>query len=234
MGVFQFTRFAVDDHGCGMKICSDSVLLAAWFLSPYSDRLSVADVGSGSGVLALLAADIMPQARIAGVELDSSAAAAASANFCASPWKSRLSIVNADFLAYAAEGHTFDIVISNPPYFTDGLRSADSARADARHQSGLTYASLLKHNMLAPDGRLGMVSPAEFEQEIIYQAELAGLKLRRICRVVTASGKAPTRLLWDFALADGPISDETLCLRNPDGTYSAEYRRLVSPFYIRL
>ena len=85
MGVFQFTRFAVDDHGCGMKICSDSVLLAAWFLSPYSDRLSVADVGSGSGVLALLAADIMPQARIAGVELDSSAAAAASANFCASP-----------------------------------------------------------------------------------------------------------------------------------------------------
>lgn len=88
--------------------------------------------------------------------------------------------------------------------------------------------------MLAPDGRLGMVSPAEFEQEIIYQAELAGLKLRRICRVVTASGKAPTRLLWDFALADGPISDETLCLRNPDGTYSAEYRRLVSPFYIRL
>lgn len=234
MGVFQFTRFSVDDHGCGMKICSDSVLLAAWFLPPYSDRLSVADVGAGSGVLALLAADIMPKARIAGVELDSSTAAAASANFRSSPWKSRLSIVNADFLDYAAEGHAFDIVISNPPYFTDGLRSADSARADARHQSGLTYTSLLKNNMLAPDGRLGMVSPAEFEQEIIYQAELAGLKLRRICRVVTANGKAPTRLLWDFALADGPISDETLCLRNPDGTYSAEYRRLVSPFYIRL
>lgn len=217
-----------------MKICSDSVLLAAWFLPPYSDRLSVADVGAGSGVLALLAADIMPQARITGVELDSSAAAAASANFASSQWNSRLSIVNADFLAYAAEGHAFDIVISNPPYFTSGLRSADSARADARHQSGLTYTSLLRNNMLTPDGHLGMVSPAEFEQEIIYQAELAGLKLRRICRVVTAHGKAPTRLLWDFALTDGHISDQTFCLRNPDGTYSAEYRRLVSPFYIRL
>ena len=112
MGVFHFKHFDIDDHGCGMKICSDSVLLAAWFLPPYRDALTVADIGTGSGVLALLAADIMPKAKIIAIEKDTAAAEAASRNFTASPWADRLTTVNADFVDFAAEGnHKFNLVI---------------------------------------------------------------------------------------------------------------------------
>lgn len=236
MGVFHFKHFDIDDHGCGMKICSDSVLLAAWFLPPYRDALTVADIGTGSGVLALLAADIMPKAQIVAIEKNNAAASAARRNFKDSPWSDRLCVVNEDFLDYTIDGgeESFDIVICNPPYFANGAHAADPARAQARHQESLTYSTVMTFNRLKYGGHLGLVSPAEYEHDIIYEAELLRLKLRRICRVVTSPGKAPSRLLWDFSTADGPLSDTTLELRGYNNKYTDAYRRLVEPFYMKL
>lgn len=236
MGVFHFKRFDIDDHGCGMKICSDSVLLAAWFLPPYRDARSVADVGAGSGILAMLAADIMPNAEIVAIEKNDAAAKAAERNFNDSPWPDRLSVVNEDFIDYAAGrgDECFDIVICNPPYFANGAHAADPARAQARHQDSLSYSTVMTFNRLKFGGHLGLVSPAEYEHDIIYEAELLKLKLRRICRVATAPGKAPSRLLWDFSTADGPLSDTTLELRDNNNKYTDAYRSLVEPFYMKL
>lgn len=235
MGVFHFKHFDIDDHGCGMKICSDSVLLAAWFLPPYREARTVADIGTGSGVLALLAADIMPKAKIIAIEKDTAAAEAASRNFAVSPWADRLTAIKANFADFAADrAHKFNIVISNPPYFTNGAQATDAARAAARHQDTLSYDTILTANILEPGGNLGLVSPAEFEHDIIYRAELSHLKLRRLCRVVTSHGKQPTRLLWDFATDDGPLTDTTLAMRDADGLYSPEYRQIVEPFYLKL
>lgn len=235
MGVFHFKHFDIDDHGCGMKICSDSVLLAAWFLPHYRDALTVADIGAGSGVLALLAADIMPRAEIVALEKDPAAAEAASRNFAASPWADRLTSVNVDFADFVAHDNLkFDIVISNPPYFTNGAQANDAARAAARHQDTLSYDTLLAADILKPGGHIGLVSPAEFEHDIIYRAELSHLKLRRLCRVVTSPGKQPTRLLWDFATDDGQLTDTTLAMRDADGQYTIEYRQIVEPFYMKL
>lgn len=235
MGVFHFKHFDIDDHGCGMKICSDSVLLAAWFLPSYREARTVADVGAGSGILAMMAADIMPDAIITAIEKDTAAAEAASRNFTASPWADRLTTVNADFVDFAAEGnHKFNLVISNPPYFTTGAQATDAARAAARHQDTLSYDTILTANILEPGGHIGLVSPAEFEHDIIYRAELSRLKLRRLCRVVTSPSKQPTRLLWDFATDDGPLTDTTLAMRDTDGRYSPDYRQIVEPFYMKL
>lgn len=234
MGVFHFKRFDVDDRGCGMKICSDSVLLAAWFLPPYADRLSVADIGAGSGVLSLLAADIMPRARIYAVEIDPPAAAAAAANFAASPWSGRLTIINQDFVDFVHEPRSYDIVISNPPYFATGHCSSDGARAQARHAGSLNCSSLLGTRLLAPDGHLGLVAPAELEDEIIFAATLAGLHLHRLCRVVTACGKAPSRLLADFSPLGAGETIETLHIRLPDGSYTPRYRSLVENYYAKI
>lgn len=234
MGVFRFKKFDVDDSGCGMKICSDSVLLAAWFLPAHRTARTVVDIGAGSGVLSLLAADILPEARVTAVEIDAAAAAAAAANFAASPWGNRLNLVHCDFADFASVPRTFDAVISNPPYFGEGLRSADAARAAARHQQGLSYSSILKTPMLAPDGHLGLVAPAELEADIVFAAEMAGLKMRRICRVHTSPRGPATRLLLDIARIDGPLEVRELFMRDAAGAYTREYRDLVEPYYLYL
>ncbi len=232
---FDFKQFSVDDSGCGMKICSDSVLLGAWFFEPYASARSVADIGAGSGVLALIAAQCCPQAAVTAIEIDAGAAEASRLNFEASPWTARLTLVEGDFSLWTPSS-PLDLIISNPPYFTNGAIAADAARAAARHQQGLSYASLLRKGAqcLVTDGHLGLVSPAEFEQEIIFEAEMASLKLRRLLRVQTSPRKPVTRLLFDFGKADGTASVETLALREPDGSISASYRSLVDSFYIKL
>lgn len=234
MGVFRFKQFNVDDSGCGMKICSDSVLLGAWFLPCFPSAMSVLDIGSGSGLLALMAAQLCPNAQVTGVEIDPKAAAAARVNFADSPFASRLNLIEGDFNNCNPPAPN-DLVISNPPYFTTGERSADTARSTARHQATLSYNAIFdKARLLTPEGHIGLVSPAEFEQDIIFHAEMAGLKLRRLLRVCTATAKPATRLLWDFSLTDGPLIEETLKLRNSAGELTEGYRRLVDAFYIKL
>lgn len=232
MSIFHFRTFDVDDHGCGMKICSDSVLLAAWFLRDYPNAASVLDVGTGSGVLALLAAQICQEARITAVELDAGAYRAAVENFSKSTYAPRLKAVQCDIADFKPDFPP-EIIISNPPYFTNGERSADKSRRTARHQDGLTYSTLLSLPLSAT-GHLGMVTPADYYDDIIFEAEMRHRRLRRLCRVSTAAGKSPTRLLWDFSPSDGDFIDDNLNLRDSDGLYSAEYRRLVEPYYQKL
>lgn len=232
MGVFRFKAFDVDDCGCGMKICSDSVLLAAWFLPPYAHASSVLDVGAGSGVLALLAAQMCRAAQVSAIEIDAGAAAAAGANFASSPWARRLRLVHADFATYAFPTPP-DIIISNPPYFTTGERSADAARSAARHQQGLTYASLLSAP-LAEGGHLGMVTPADVADAVMFEAEMRRRKLVRQCTVRTSPSKGGSRILWDFGTAGVLPEVTTLELRDADGHYSQAYRALVEPYYLKM
>lgn len=232
MGVFRFRQFEVDDNGCGMKICSDSVLLAAWFLAPYAGARKVLDAGAGSGLLALMAALICGQAEVTAIELDEGAARAAEANFQNSPWRDRLRLLCCDYCDYRpSEPH--DIIISNPPYFTNGVLSPDMARRGARHQSGLTFESLLAAQ-LAKNGHLGMVTPAAAYDDVIFHAAMHRRYPVRICKVVTSPGKDAARLLWDFADAEAPLAEETLELRDNDGFYSTAYRKIVEPYYLKL
>jgi len=238
MGVFYFKRFAVDDCGCGMKICSDSVLLAAWFL-PGMDAAQVLDVGAGSGLISLLAADILPQANVTGIEIDPAAAQTARVNFVKSPWGSRLKLVEGSFDDYHP-ALAPDLIISNPPYFSNGAMSGDSGRAVARHQGALTYEALIEYaaGILSDDGGLGFVSPCDgdchAEAKLIFRAEMAGLKLRRLCRVATSPRRSPTRLLWHFSRRDGACEVCRFDMRCDDGSYTDGYRSLVGPYYQKL
>lgn len=235
MGKFQFKRFAVDDSGCGQKVCSDSVLMAVWFCEPYACARHVLDVGTGSGVLALLAAQICPGARVDSVDIDAGAAADAAANFTASPWPHRMRVYHSD-IATAPIEPPYDLILCNPPYFSTGATSPDTARARARHQEGLTYSSVisLASGILSPDGHLGLVAPAELEADIIYSAEMARLKVCRLMRVKTSRHKAPTRLLVDITPQDCHPVIGTLCMRDADGTLSDPYREIVAPYYLKI
>ncbi len=236
MGSFKFKDFTLRDDNCGMKICSDSVLLGAWtFATPIpeaSEIRSVLDIGAGSGLLSLLAASLCPDAIVIGIEIEQGAAEDSRINFSASPWAERLHLVESDFAGYIPDVAP-DVIISNPPYFATGEKSADTARAGARHEGALTYAGLLRYASatLAPEGVLSMISPADRRDDIIFNAEMEGLKLRRICDVRTSLRKPPQRTMWLFSRNDGPIAHQEISLRAASGNYSPEYRRLVEPIY---
>ena len=235
MGKFQFKLFTVDDSACGQKVCSDSVLLAAWFCPPYSGARHILDIGTGSGVLALLAAQICPEACVDAVDIDGGAVADAAANFAASPWPDRLTVYHSD-IAEAPVVPPYDLILSNPPYFTTGAVSPDAARARARHQEGLTYASVisLAAGYLTPQGHLGLVAPAELEADIVYRAEMARLKIRRLLRVHTSLHREPTRILVDISKEDSEPVIGALYMRRPDGSLSDPYREIVAPYYLKI
>ncbi len=235
MGVFHFRQFDIDDRDCGMKICSDSVTFGAWFLPQHTLAYTVLDIGAGSGLLSLMAAQCMPHAEITGIEIDKAAAAAAGHNFATSQWSRRLKIVNTDFSLFAPSS-AVDIIISNPPFFTSGLIAPDSRRATARHEASLTSASLFAfaRQHLAPDGHLGLILPADRADDIIFEAELAALKLRRFCSVIPREGKAPVRALFDFSPSDGPCASESIVIRDSNGIVTDRYTAIVQPFYTKI
>ncbi|GAB1050277.1 MAG: hypothetical protein Sw1PiTSA_12030 [Shewanella algae] len=141
---FSFKAFHIEDYGCGMPVSTDGVLLGAW--APLTGAKRVLDIGAGSGLLSLMAAQ-RSEAEVLAVELDSSAAHASRANFKASPWASRLALYQGSIQAYCdehalADSALFDHILCNPPYFETGPRSDDPKRAIARHTEHLNFDEL--------------------------------------------------------------------------------------------
>ncbi len=230
MAAFQFKQFAVDDHDCGMKIGTDGTLLGAW--ADCANAASIIDLGAGSGLLALMLAQRCPNAAITAIEIDPDACASATANFAASPWPERVSVICAD--AAGVDINDIDLIVCNPPYFASTLRSPHAKRATARHADTLSPAAALQlaSQWLSPSGSIAMVTPADIEAELVFTASMLRLMPRRLCRVSTVEGKQPSRLLSQWHRLDGPIECSTLAIRTTDNAYTAPYRQLTQPFYL--
>ena len=140
---FQFKQFTVFHDRCAMKVGTDGVLLGAWTRT--GQGCSILDIGTGTGLIALILAQRIPDARITAVELDREAALQAAENVRNSPWAARIEVVEADIRQYATRvSHPFDIIVSNPPFFNSSLHSPSEARTQARHTDSLSYAELFQ------------------------------------------------------------------------------------------
>lgn len=235
MSTFQFADFSLRDDNCGQKICSDSVLFGSWAWQHRPASGTVLDIGSGSGLLALLTARACPEAEIIALENSKEACADAASNFASSPWSGRISLVEGNFSDYIP-GHEVEAIICNPPFFSTGAPAAEASRADARHEGSLSYASAISYaaRYLLPEGRLMLVGPAERCEEVVFEAEMAGLKLRRQTLVCTSRRKSPTRAFWEFRRIDGNIDRTVLSIREASGAYSEDYLALVGSLYKKL
>ena len=251
---FRFKQFEISNCSSAMKVGTDGVLLGAWAFGgiPPEREVRVLDVGCGTGVIALMLAQRFQSAIITGVEINSDAAGEAALNFSASSWGDRLSVTCSDFLEYAVMDGLpgfYDLIISNPPFFTNGALAPDLSRRAARHEGSLDLASLMARAsvLLKPGGRLGMVLPVEQQSRMELQAALSGMTLVRICFVKTVDRKAPRRILCelvkgttdmltgaDAGSTTSHMQPEHLTLQLSNGDFSDEYRKLVSPFYIKL
>ncbi len=230
---FKFKQFSIDDSHCGMKVGTDGVVLGAW--CNCSDTHKVIDVGSGSGLIALMVAQRC-NALIDAIETDSGACHDAQSNINCSPWRDRINLVEGCFTSYRADTAA-DMVVSNPPFFTNGEEAHGAGRALARHEGSLNYSSLIDFacRTLTDNGRLAFIYPSDRENDIIYKAEMSRLKLRRVCHLRQNESRPVIRDLFEFSRIDGPIEESTLTIIKRDGhSYTRDFAQLCRDFYLEL
>lgn len=233
--VFRFKHFAVSHSSAAMKVGTDGVLLGAW--APISDDCRrIWDVGSGSGVIALMMAQRCGQANIDAIEIDPDAVREMSRNFQASPWAARINAVEGDICEFADSLKRPDLIVSNPPFFANSLTAPDKLRSQARHEATLGFESLIEiaAKYLTENGSLAMISPADRRKDIEWQAALRRLYVRQLIEVVTAPSRTPARILWLLGRRAGAMKTDRICLREPSGEYSDIYKSLTQEFYIHL
>lgn len=219
-----------------MKVGTDGVLLGALAQMPPAAgaRPSVLDIGTGTGLVALMVAQRFPLARVTAVEIDPGAAAQARDNCAASPFADRIAVVEAD--ANMLPPAAFDLVVCNPPFFTEQLQCPDGRRNMARHAVGLTFADVARiaASVLAPGGRLAVVVPFDAAPRLAAAAAERGLHPVRQTTVYSVRRKPPRRAICQFAsgaYAEGASHDE-LTLLAADGSRTREYADLTADFYL--
>lgn len=234
---FSFKRFTVRQPRAAMRVGTDGVLLGAWCdAGPDAGRLL--DVGSGTGVIALMLAQRNATARIDAVEIDEASCLDAAENFASSPWTDRLTLFSGSFGDFVrASTGRYDRIVSNPPYFVDSLKPPDAARETARHAEKLTYAELAggAARLLKREGRLAVILPSETAPDFAASALLERLHLVRRMEVRTVPGSEPKRVCMEFSLQQTAPVEETLVIEDVDRRgYSVRYKELTGDFYLKM
>ena len=232
---FRFRQFTVRHDRCAMKVGTDGVLLGAW--APVPSSGSVLDIGTGTGLIALMVAQRAPQVQVVGIDIDAGAVLQANENVAASPFSSRVGILQVELSAFAAScTERYDAIVCNPPFFTESLLPPDQARSAARHEQSLPFPTLVAcaSQLLLDDGSLSVVLPSSALEDFRSEAFAHDLVLTRLCRVRTTPSKSPKRILGTFVKAPSTpfrFEEETLILME-GGARSAAYSALTSEFYL--
>lgn len=233
-GGFTFKQFFVAHDRCAMKVGTDGVLLGAW--APLGQARRVLDIGCGSGLIALMLAQRSgDEVTIDAVELDEAAAGQARENAAESPWPQRIR-VHAQDIHHYAQRHAaeYDLIVSNPPYFEPAVACRDQARHNARYTETLTHGALLAcaAQLLAEQGTFCVVLPhdvgAEFERLALQSGWHTAVK-------VNVSDRADTplhRVLVALTRRETPLQAQALAIKQADGSYTDDFRRLITDFYL--
>ena len=238
---FDFKRFSVSNEFSAQKVGTDGVLLGAWAGLDGNER-HILDVGTGTGVIALMMAQRTVEAVVVGIDIDGPSAEEAAANFKTSPWAGRMAAFQGDFRGLGSDpSHPlaflrcpYDLIISNPPFFTDSLKAPESRRSDARHSDTLSFAELAGEaaSLLSPEGRLAVIYPAEEAERLAGEALSAGFFPCRRCNISTKAGKTPKRIMMEFSRQKKEPFTEELFIHEGDG-FSEAYIALTRDFYLK-
>lgn len=231
---FEFRRFIVRQDRCAMKVGTDGTLLGAWAQMPVGEG-RVLDIGTGTGLIALMMAQRYPQCRVTAVDIDPDACQQAEENVKASPFADRISVIQADIASFLSP-EPFDAIVSNPPYFSQSLQCPDGQRTTARHTLLLTYHSLVSSafRLLADEGRFSLIIPDDCKHDMMQQIYLQGFFKTRHQVVRTTPQKPPKRHLIEFS--KHPVEKVIIyddILHQASGKRSPWYQELTCDFYIK-
>lgn len=222
-----------------MKVGTDGILLGAW-CSPCDTNVAtprILDIGTGTGLIALMLAQRNPRALVDAIEIDSAACEQAAENLAASPWSERLLAISGCVKNLRVDWK-YDLIVSNPPWFSDSLKSPSDARNNARHDDTLNALDLLVSvdRLLTRDGRFSTVLPSPRGRTFIENAAQSGLHCVRHCQVQPKAEKLPARCLLEFSRTP-PASElvpETLIVETATRhDYTPAFQDLTRDFYLR-
>ena len=236
---FQFQQFRIEQGACAMKVSTDACLLGA--AADLAGATRLLDIGTGTGLLALMAAQRHATVEIEAVEIDTAAAAQAAANAAASPWASRIRVRAMSLAGYAAEHPApFSHIICNPPFFRQSLRSPDAARTTARHEAAdsLSFEALAAFaaEFLLPTGLLTVLLPPPEMRAFEHVATAGGLHAATRLVVRHRPGSKPLRHIVGFRRAAAAAQETALTIRmiENEAEYSTGFQALLAGFYLAL
>lgn len=247
MAGFTFKQFEIQQDRCVMKVGTDGVLLGAWA----EGGQRILDIGSGTGLISLMMAQRFPEAQVWGIDIDPDACMQARENVAASPFADRVGIaccalqnLSEEYLVRGSEelmemkegeGNLFDAIVSNPPFFVNGLKNPDSKRAMARHSDSLPFSVLMKgvRRWLSDEGVFSAIVPADVLESFVSEAYCSGLSLVRQCGVKTVERKQPKRYLVAFSKRRAGMMDKcTEIMTDSEGNRSEWYAKIMEEFYL--
>lgn len=230
---FRFKQFTVRHIQSTMKVGTDSVLLGSWTAQDIQPKRMM-DVGTGSGILALMMAQRFPEAEIVGVDIHAPSIEDFQWNIDQFPLPHQLKAQHQDFLEFSLESK-IDFIISNPPYFSEALLSDSDDKNRVRHQIHLTMEKLVQHakNLLSENGILSLILPTKEMLETIEIAREHSLYPQRICNISSSADQKPIRMMVEFSgVASFSPEEDLLIIYEADRSYTEDYKRLTRDFYL--
>ncbi len=233
---FRFKQFTVFHDKCAMKVGTDGVLLGAW--TSVKNAVDVLDVGTGTGLIALMVAQRNPLAKVIAIDVDEQAVMQAKENIGNSPFPDRITVAFCAFRQFAqSSSKRFDLIVSNPPFFSNSLLSPDPQRSGARHSVSLTLDDLLlsARGCLKNEGILSLILPYDRSDELKLLCEKYIFYIRRKTIVYPLPDAKPKRLLVELTMQQ-PVHTEisSLIIENGRHQYSKDFSGLLGDFYIHL
>ena len=227
---FRFKQFTVYHDLCAMKVGVDGVLLGAW--ADCRKIRYALDVGTGSGLIALMLAQ-RSEALVHAVDIDENACRQAEINFKNSPFQNRLSVESVAYQDFFSSVR-YDLIVSNPPYFTRSLQSPETNRSLARHDESLPLDALIKKSasLLSPQGRMAFILPFDRLEDANKSAVESRLFLCRKTEVSSLQNHPPKRVLLEYSFTEQCITEDNFYIGKTKQTYSNEYRTLTEDFYL--
>lgn len=235
---FQFKEFKIEQDRCAMKIGTDGVLLGAW--APLEHKPdSILDIGTGTGLIALMLAQRSPALLIDALEIDEDAYEQAVENFENSDWSDRLFCYHAAFDEFVDEmqdEEKYDLIISNPPFYSESFTTENNQRNQARFEEALPFSELLEgaSKLLSEEGIFSCIIPHREEKSFLKLAEKTGLFPQKITRVKGTKDSEIKRSLLNLGFQKEDSLNEELILEISRHNYTEKYKQLVSPFYLKL
>lgn len=236
---FQFKEFTIHQDKTAMKVGTDGVLLGAW-CSVDTTFDSILDIGAGTGLISLMMAQRSDAMTIDAVEIEENAYEQTVENFEISDWGDRLYCYNATFQEFsdeiAEEEETYDLIVSNPPFYNDEFKSNDTARNKARFTASLSFKELIKGvvKILSKNGTFAVIIPFKEEDSFIDLAKQNTLFINRICRVQGNPTSEIKRSMLEFSFHQTEIKQNELIIETARHQYTEDYVNLTKDFYLKM